>query len=633
MHWPTSVPKAIRPIIIVVGVLLVLLASEGPLGAQAAKTTVCTITVNSANEKDAFQRNLPKDKFDFVELLERGRGDWLAAACQQKVQCDVLVISGHFGGDATVHTESATEFYSDRVGASDFLPVDEMERLSCSESCPGLFSRLKAVYLFGCETLSPQASQATSAEIARTLTRAGYSPTEADQMRRALNESHSESNRDRMRRIFSEVPVIYGFSSVAPLGPAASSLLDRYFHSSTSNEVGDGHVSQKFLDAFSGHSIAVASGVTSSDRQANYRRDVCQFLDERLSAAQTLTFIHQVLGREMIDVRMFFDRIENFLTSLEEGERQTPAVMRALAEIGSDQAARERYLAFVHKSAPAPTRARMIEVAHTLGWLSEDEKRAEIVRMIDERMADNAMTLADVDLVCSLNKDGDVGQELKHLELSQSDRLMYTAGLACLGNVAARARILQALSSPREEEVATARVYLRHHPLTDADEFRVVVSRIARMPRSPAQVRALESLAEQPISDAESLNGLVRLFPAADSLDVQRAIAGILIRSDFDAIDRPALVVVLRQNRIKSTDGEDLIDALIRRLEQPEAAPPDASYAKLAPGTANDIGPETTGVILGCSASARTTSARDCDLLETGGKAPPTSALGTSSAP
>ena len=41
------------------------------------------------------------------------------------------------------------------------LPVEEMERASCSESCPGLFSRLKEVYLFGCETLSPAASEAT----------------------------------------------------------------------------------------------------------------------------------------------------------------------------------------------------------------------------------------------------------------------------------------------------------------------------------------------------------------------------------------------------------------------------------------------------------------------------------------
>jgi len=50
----------------------------------AGKTTVCSITVNSSNEKDAFQRNLPKDKYQFVELLERGRRDWFPAACERQ---------------------------------------------------------------------------------------------------------------------------------------------------------------------------------------------------------------------------------------------------------------------------------------------------------------------------------------------------------------------------------------------------------------------------------------------------------------------------------------------------------------------------------------------------------------------
>src|SRR3954466_15546248 len=127
-----------------------------------AKSTVCTITVNSPDEKDAFQRGLPKDKFQFVELVEPGRRDWLASACQQKVQCDVLIISGHFGGTLS----AATGFYSDQVTKNESLPIEEMERASCSDSCPGLFSKLKEVYLFGCETLNADAVKTTASEIA-----------------------------------------------------------------------------------------------------------------------------------------------------------------------------------------------------------------------------------------------------------------------------------------------------------------------------------------------------------------------------------------------------------------------------------------------------------------------------------
>ena len=111
--------------------LAALLASVWPHDVRADRKTVCTITVNSPDERETFRRSLPPDQFDFVELVERGRPDWLASACRTGIRCDALLISGHFdGGD---------EFYSDRVDARESLPVDELERASCSDSCPGLF--------------------------------------------------------------------------------------------------------------------------------------------------------------------------------------------------------------------------------------------------------------------------------------------------------------------------------------------------------------------------------------------------------------------------------------------------------------------------------------------------------------
>ena len=64
--------------------LLALLVAMPSPDAHAGKKTVCTITVNSPDEKELFRRNLPADEFDFVELVERGRPDWLASACQQR---------------------------------------------------------------------------------------------------------------------------------------------------------------------------------------------------------------------------------------------------------------------------------------------------------------------------------------------------------------------------------------------------------------------------------------------------------------------------------------------------------------------------------------------------------------------
>src|SRR5437867_4083352 len=236
--------------------LIALLAAVFGLEVRADKSTVCTITVNSSDEKEMFRRYLPEDKFQFVELVERGRPDWLASACQRRVRCDVLVISGHFDG---------SEFFSDQVNVSEFLPVEEMERVSCSESCPGLFSQLKEVYLFGCNTLNPEAAKRTSAEIVNSLVRSGHSEAEAKRLSSALNQSHSESNRDGMRRIFVNVPVVYGFASRAPVGATAASTLSRYFQSASSGEIGRGHMSSKLLSHFANNSMTVTSGLRDSD--------------------------------------------------------------------------------------------------------------------------------------------------------------------------------------------------------------------------------------------------------------------------------------------------------------------------------------------------------------------------------
>ncbi len=134
-----------------------LIALAAACAAWAEMSTVCTITVNSTDEREAFRRHLPGERFRFVELVERGRPDWLASACRQQVRCDVLVVSGHFAG---------REFYSSRFDVAESLPVDEMERVACGDGCPGL----------------PR--------------------VEAERIARGLSERHGESSRERMRRVF-----------------------------------------------------------------------------------------------------------------------------------------------------------------------------------------------------------------------------------------------------------------------------------------------------------------------------------------------------------------------------------------------------------------------------------------------
>jgi len=544
-----------------IAVLLTLLtAIWGFSDAHAGKSTVCTITVNSPDEKETFRRYLPADKYQFVELVERGRPDWLASACQQHVRCDVLIISGHFNG---------AEFFSEHLDTHEFLPVAEMERASCSNSCPGLFSQLKEVYMFGCNTLNPEAGISASAEVARSLVRAGRSKADAERVSRALNARHSESNRDGMRRIFVNVPVVYGFSSVAPVGAAAASTLNRYFHSASSAEIGSGRASAKLLSQFSTNGMTATAGMRASDPRAGYRQEICQFVDERQSAAQTLAFVHQILGRDMSEVRMFLDRIETFAASLTESERQTPSFIRAFDELASDRPARERFLAFARDADEPSLRARMIKLAHNLGWLSADGERDELTRLTADLLSSGKIGTADVDLVCSLNRDKALDAAIGRARPlpGDPDSVPAAAIMACLGSVDGRARVLQALTGASGRDVEIAQVYLRHYPISDVGELRAVAARIAQMSDPDAQVRALNTLASQYLSDRESLDELMRLFPNAKSLSVQRAIAGIFIRADYKAIDRAELAGVLRQYRLRSTDPNDIIDALLRRLQ------------------------------------------------------------------
>jgi hypothetical protein len=548
------------PVVNRFGILAVMLLAAWASNAWADKKTVCSITVGSADEKESFRRHLPADDFEFVELVERGRPNWLASACRKGVRCDVLLISGHF--------DDGSEFYSGKLDAHESLPTDELQRASCSASCPALFSQLKEVYLFGCNTLDAGARRSASAEIGRSLVRAGYSSVDAERVSLALNERYGESNRDRMRQIFPGVPVIYGFSSKAPLGAAAGPMLERYFQSNAGGEIGSGRVNPKLVNLFAASSMTVAPGLSSSEPQAAFRRDVCRLADDGSGTAQKLEFVHRFLQREMAEVRMFLDHLEAYVAALGEAERQTPPVAKVLAEIARDEPTKSKYLAFARDADSPAVRARMLSLADKLGWLSAADERAEQLRMIGELIAKDAVGASEVSLVCALNDDGALGRErsVLHVAAAQASKVPNAAVLACLGSAESHARMLRALTSANEDEVAMAQVYLHHRPIADAAELRSIAAGITRM-KGDAQVRALDTLARYSLSDRESLEELARAFVAAKSSTVQRAIAGVLVRADYGIIATADLVRSLREHRVKSPGGEDLIDVLIRRLQ------------------------------------------------------------------
>jgi hypothetical protein len=533
-----------------------------PIGA-AEMQTVCTITVNSADEKEAFRRYLPAARFRQVELVERGRPDWLASACRAGISCDVLVISGHYDGH--------NEFFSDQLDSREFLPVDELERVSCSESCSGLFARLKEVHLYGCNTLNAEAQSSATAEIVRSLVREGHSLRQAEQHLRQLNAGHGESSRDRMRLVFKDVPVIYGFAAVAPLGPIAASTLGAYFRGRGVQDIGRGRASAGLLAQFAPYGMAMAAGMTDQDPQAPVRNDVCHFVDDRLSEGQRLGFIHALLQRETAQSRIHLDRIRRYTATLGAQDEQTPEVAQALSTIAGDSATRHRFLAFARDADLPAVRARMLKVALELGWLSADERRAELALMLGELQARAVVGMTEVDLACTLNQDHalDGAFEQRIVPGSPADDVPHAAVRACLGSAEAQERTLQGLLSPNEADVRIAQDYLRHRPIVDPADLRRVATGIVRMRPSLSQVHALEALGRHYVSDGEILRMLVELYANTPSAPVQTAIAGILIRADRRSLARPQLLQTLLQRRRPAGPGDGMVDALLRRLRAP----------------------------------------------------------------
>ncbi len=447
------------------------------------------------------------------------------------MQCDALVISGHFN--------AGEDFYSDKIESREHLRMDELERASCSESCPGVFANLKEVYLFGCESLNPDSSKYASA--------------------------YGESGRERMRRLFAGVPAIYGFSGPAPVGSTAAMLLNRYFDTGAANEIGTGRTSSRLLSTFSRNSMVSIPGLRPGDARMSYRRQVCGFYDEREGAGQKLAAIHAMMKRDMGEARGFFERIENFLAFLTDDERHSGAFSQALAQISADDAVRDRYLAGARGERPE-MRARMVKVAATLGWLTQEQERDEQVRIASDLIARDVIGYAEVDLVCSMNSGGtlDAAAARSPLATAPDSRVSHAAVLACLGRRDAHERVVRSLVSSDERDVRIAQAYLRYRPVADARELRAIAAGIPQSGSQAAQVRALETLARLNITDREILEQLAQVFAEAKSINVQRAIAEVFLRSDAKALPKAELAALVRRHKLK---GDDLIDQLLRKLQ------------------------------------------------------------------
>jgi len=192
--------------------------------ASLAKYQVCSITINSSDEIEMFRKHLGSKDFNFIELVplsEKSRPNnvhWFKEACQKAYRCDILVVSGHFGG----------LFFGENNNY--ILPVDIMENQSCSNSCAGLLSDVKEVFLFGCNTLAGKGrDHRTPEQYLQVLLDHHMARDMAETVVAARYLPFGLSFEEQMQFIFPSTTTIYGFTSLSPLGRQIRQPLSNYF--------------------------------------------------------------------------------------------------------------------------------------------------------------------------------------------------------------------------------------------------------------------------------------------------------------------------------------------------------------------------------------------------------------------
>ena len=415
---------------------------------------VCTITLNSTDERDQlerrYSRGASKGRFTFLELTDLSEpyanGGWFQRACQlmstSGLQCDQLVISGHFGGEFSGDTRPHR------------LSLLTLEQMACDQACSNVLNSPAEVFLLGCNTLSGKEQDSrTPEQYIQILMSHDDSRIEAERVADERYGSTQVSNRERMMSVFSNRQQIYGFDSVAPLGANISRSFSDYL-----NEIDPvGHlttVRQKQLE----ETLRYINGDLEEALGANY--NFCQVSsnpledsDPRALSCPLVSASSSRLTRlAAIEAILNSDHPERFVTLIEQslqsaGDSLTWAgqygeeEIATLARISASQG-KAAYLAAIDESLRMGIWSRAMklgDLALELGWLSPADYAAKLKKAMLE-LAKLAGTSTDSSTVSFLCEQRDLKrrpkinlseQEIKALHLPSIYSLEV---LACIAN-------------------------------------------------------------------------------------------------------------------------------------------------------------------------------------------------------
>jgi hypothetical protein len=449
--------------------------------ARAERLTVCAFSFHGPDEIQVFKDALPAGDFEVLDLSPHllpaaaaapASGDgpntsWLFGLCRPDLHCDMVVYSAEFAG---------------RFFGSYGVPLGlaDMEEASCQARCDGLFHTPREVFLLACNTLATKdQDQRTPADYLEVLLAHGFDRATAERVVETRYGALGPSFRQALRRVFSGVPLLYGFSSVAPSGKYTAPLLERYLRAKGNYRrwlEGTAHAGQngELLTAFRGTGLVQTNGLVAGEPAAADRDLVCRLYDEHTAVEQRLRAILQIMNRP--DFLAFLPTIQVFIN------RHPPDTLSAaesavFEEIRRCDDARQQVLRLVDELGESVLQLELAHTARHLGWMTREDFDALALRTAHALMR-RPLTSEVVDIMCEIPRHVSLRNEFDADDLSV---LLYAHAegirlITCINP--ADPRVGERLASSLEDPNVSIRVWAAYAlservPLDDATLVRL----------------------------------------------------------------------------------------------------------------------------------------------------------------
>ncbi len=394
-----------------------------------SEITLCTMTLNSSDEKEAFEsykRRFGDQNLKIVELTNmkniknsKSSDNWFENACDSKIQCDALLISAHFAGS----------FSGKKV--NQFINISDLEKRSCQASCSGILTHPQQVYIMACNALSTKDKDSREQEYSNLIE--SHVQTSPDESNAVYNDRYGSlgySYRDRFENIFSNAKIIVGFDSTSPLGPYIAPQLTDFLNAvhanygtytnyllqqkrnriSVSEELKTNEIMWRKLTEKNPH-IVFADGILSKSEKtgSNFRKLYCGLFDESVRIDRRLEkVVLPMLTSDAKQIRQNLPSVVGFLRSVKHAKDFDKNECPWMQKLNQSLLLQNTLLDYFQSREGQKENLYNLEVyyfAYRLGFLEKEIIRSRFQSTVAKLLIRRNITQDAVETVCSVATD------------------------------------------------------------------------------------------------------------------------------------------------------------------------------------------------------------------------------------